>query len=189
MTVGITTEFSKLQARRVASLVRLAADRHGELHEHARYADEAARLLKLAQTIDFDFRDQASRWQTWARLDATDLDETPEGPAHETIAQRRNRERKDAEAYAKRVLIPRDRKTGVRFVHAGWFQQFMRLQLGASATPQRTRQALLDEGWQVRGRAGRIKATPPDDGDPLILTFYLVSSGWEIGRAGPGEDR
>ncbi len=164
-TVGIATDFSKLQSRRIARLVRLAADRRGELHEHAQYADEAARLLKLAHTIDFEFANQAEKWRVWEQLDAIDPEEFPDSKA--------------AETYAKHLLIPADRTTGVRFVHAGWLQHFMRLRLGASSTPQHARQAMLDEGWRVRGRDGRIKATEPGgSGRELTLVFYLVPRDW-----------
>ena len=44
-TVGIATEFSKLQARRVATLVRRAASRSEELRDREVYVDEAVRLL------------------------------------------------------------------------------------------------------------------------------------------------
>ncbi len=188
-TVGIATDFSKLQSRRIAALVRRAASREQELREHAVYVDEAVRLLRLAQSFEFDVVDQASRWDVWARLDATDPEEAPDGPDAETDGQRRKRESKAAEVYARRVLIPVDRKTGVRLVHAGWFQHFMRLRLGASSTSQRARQAILRAGWRVRGQDGRIKATDPlSVHDPLILTLYLVPRDWEA-RQGPGEDR
>jgi hypothetical protein len=188
-TVGIATDFSKLQSRRIAALVRRTASRAEELREHAVYVDEAVRLLRLAQTVEFDFTGQIDRWRVWAQLDAIDPEETPDEPEFETDAQRRKRESKAAEVYARRVLIPVDRKTGVRFVHAGWFQHFMRLRLGSASTAQRARQAILRAGWKVRGRDGRIKATDPaGESDPLILTLYLVPRGW-VGRQGPGEDR
>lgn len=187
-TVGIATDFSKLQSRRVAAPVRKTATRLEELREHEVYVDEAIRLLRLAETDEFAFDDQASKWAMWARLDATDPEETPEGLRDETSAQRRNRERKDAEVYARRLLIPRDTESGVRFVHAGWFQQFMRLRLGSSVTPQRARQAMLRAGWRVRGRRGRIKATEVNGDRQLILIFYLVDDSWEA-RQGPGDTR
>jgi hypothetical protein len=185
-TVGITTDFSKLQSRRVASLVCRAASRGEELREHSLYVDEAVRLLQLAQAVEFDFNDQADRWQVWAMLDAADPDNVPEGPEFETDAQRRQRESSTADTYARRVLAPVDRETGVQFVHAGWLQHFMRLSLGASATPQRARQAMLRAGWRVRGRDGRIKATDAVGDAELILTMYLVPRGW-VTRQGPGE--
>ncbi len=187
-TVAIATDFSKLQARRVASLVRKAASRNEELREHEVYTDEAAKLLRLAQTVDFEFADQAQKWARWAALDALDPEDAPEEQRGETTAERRARESRAAETYARRMVVLHDVTTGVRFVHAGWLQQFMRLRLGASATPQRARQAILRAGWTVRGRDGRMKATDPQDGRVLILTFYLVPKGWEA-RKGPGEDR
>jgi len=188
-TVGIATDFSKLQSRRIAALVRRAASRGEELREHALYVDAAIRLLTLAEPIELDFTDQAERWSAWARLDATDPEEILDAAGwFEGDAQRRNRESRSAEAYAKRVLIPVDRETGVLFVHAGWFQHFMRLALGASSTPQRARQALLRTGWRVRGRDGRIKATDPHGDRELILTLYLVPRDW-VARQGPGDDR
>jgi hypothetical protein len=178
-TVAITTQFSKLQARRVASLVRMAASRIAELHERDIYIEEAMKMLRLAELVKFKFADQASKWEVWQQLEATDPEETPEGPPQETSAQRHNRERNDAEAYAKRMLVPCDVETGVRFVHAGWFQHFMRLRLGPSSTPQKARQAMLGAGWQVRGQRGRIKATDPNTSAVLELFFYLVAKNWE----------
>lgn len=186
-TVGIATEFSKLHARRVAALVRKTANRREELRDHEPYVDEAMRLLALAQTEEFNFTDQGDRWRMWTKIASTDPEEVPEGPERETSAQRRNREARTAEQYARRVVIPCDGEIGVRFVGASWFQQFVRLRLGASATPHRARQAVLATGWQVRGRHGRIKATNPHADDELIFAFYLVALGWEA-RQGPGDD-
>ncbi len=113
----------------------------------------------------------------------------PAAPALETSAQRRNRESTAAEPYARRVLIPGDRTTGERFVHAGWFQHFMRLRIGSSATPQRVKQALLRDGWLQRGHEGRIKATEPGTKETIVLAFYVVNVGWEDGLAGAGDGR
>jgi len=183
-TVGLTTSFNKIQARRVASLVRSIAGRGEELREHALYVDEALRLLKLAQTIEFDFSDQADKWLTWSRLDEIDPEEIPAPPQHETEAQRRRRESRTVELYARRLLVPVDR-AGVHFVRANWLQQFMRLAVGSSSTPQRARQAMLRAGWRVRGREGRIKASH-SDGRELVFAFYLVPTGWRERQAGDG---
>jgi hypothetical protein len=181
-TVGIATEFSKLHSRRVASLVRRAASRADELRDHSLYVDEALRFLRLAQPIQFDQADQASRWEVWAQLDATDPEEVPDGPANETNAQRHKRESRGAEVYARRALVPVDRDTGVLFVPAGWFQHFMRLRLGSSSTPHQIRQTMLRAGWRTRGHDGRIKATEPEGDRSLALFFYLVPRGWLAGQ-------
>ena len=50
-TVGIATDFSKLQSRRIAALVRRAASRGEELREHAFYmSTRQIRLLMLAES-------------------------------------------------------------------------------------------------------------------------------------------
>jgi hypothetical protein len=177
-TVGITTEFSKLQARRVAALVRLSASREQELRNHGVFVNEAMRLLDLAPTDEFDQGDQLSRWEMWQRLRALDPDEPPDAPALETDAMRRRRESGSAEAYARRMLVPIDRETRVRFVLAGWLQEFMRRRLGSSTTPHRTKQTMMRAGWRMRGKDGRIKATDPDSGEDFPLVFYLVPAGW-----------
>ena len=71
------------------------------------------------------------------------------------------RESRTAEVYAKRVMIPVDRASGVQFVRASWLQQFMRLKLGPSSTPRRVRQAALRPGGGSVVASGRIKATDP----------------------------
>jgi hypothetical protein len=187
-TVGITTVFTKLQARRVASLVRSIAGRGEELREHALFVDEALRLLDLAPTVGFDCDSQAERWKMWQQLRAIDPEEPPPPPAeHETSAERQRRESRSVEAYVRRMLILRDRRSGDRYVPAGWLQQFMRLRLGAGTTPSRTKQAMLRAGWRMRGDTGRIKAREPaGGGGELILAFYLVPAGWQT-RQGPGD--
>ena len=69
-------------------------------------------------------------------------------------------------------------RPGVLFVHAGWFQHFMRLALGASSTPQRaTPGAARVPAGSVRGRDGRIKATGPHGDRELILTLLSRPAG------------
>ena len=177
-TIAIVTEFSKLQARRVASLVRLTASRGGELHDREIYVEEALRLLRLAQVVAFNFTDQGDRWRVWADLDALDPEETFEPDLYKREGRRH--ESKTAEAYARRVLIPRDKDAGVRFVRTSWFQHFIRLRLGSSATPHQARNALLAAGWAVRGKKGQIRATEPDGDRTLISAFYLVPRDWEV---------
>jgi hypothetical protein len=164
--------------------VRRTASRRHELEERELHIDEALRLLRLAKPVEFDFTDQADRWRAWETLDAHDPEEIPDGPQHETAAQRQRRESRSAEDYAKRVLIPVDRETGVQFVPAGWLQRFMGMRLGSGTTPHRARQALLSSGWQVRGRDGRIKATEPGGERDLALVLYLVPAGWAERQAG-----
>jgi len=184
-TVGITTDFNRIQARRVAALVRLAASRADELRDYSVYVDAALRLLALAEAIDFDLVNQADRWLAWSRVDSIDPAEIPEPPELETEAQRRKRESRTAETYARRVVIPVDRATGVQFVRTGWLQEFMRLTLGSSSTPTRARKAMLRAGWKVRGKNGRIKATNPINGDDeLPIGFYLVPRDWRDRQAG-----
>ena len=182
-TVGIATDFTKLQSRRAAALVRRSADRREEFRQHSIHVDAAARLLRIAERLEFDLDDQASRWATWLAVEDTDPDVPPATATEDAWKPQPRDDRHAAEAYGRRVVIPVDAKTGVRFVHASWFQRFMGLRLGPSTTPQKTRQALLRAGWQTRGRDGRIKATRPrelgDERAEVALTFYLVASGWE----------
>ena len=106
----------------------------------------------------------------------------PEGPQHETDAQRRARESRSAEAFARRVLIPVDGKTGVRFVRGEWFQRYMRLSLGPSATPHQARDDDPERRLEgARAETGRIKATNPEDGRALILD--VLSRGEGLGGA------
>lgn len=142
------------------------------------FVDEAMRLLDLVPTAEFDQGEQGSRWAMWQRLRDIDPAEPPEGDPFESDVMRARRTSATAEAYARRMLVPVDRQTGVWFVHAGWFQQFMRLQLGSNTTPHRTKQMMLRAGWRMRGRDGRIKATNPDGGAEFPLVFYLVLTGW-----------
>lgn len=183
-TVAISTEFTKLQARRIAALIRQAASRDDELHERETFVEASTKLLRIAQTDEFDFDSQEDRWRMWTRLDEMDPEEPPEGHHSETAVMRRNRERQDAEAYGRRMLIPRDVRTGIRFVHSGWFQQFMRLRFGPTSTPQRVKQSMLRSGWKTRGTRGRIKATDPDSKTELPLAFYLIERSWTTGDPG-----
>ena len=166
-TVGLTAVYTTLEAVRAAALTRRIAERTAEARTSEGVRAVALELLRLAGAIEFDFADQGSRWATWLELSI----QTPV-------------ETRVSELYGRELLVARDRESGQRFVRCGWAQQYLRLALAASSTPYGVREQLLSIGWRQRGKEGRIKATNPEDGDQMTLTFYVVPVDFELGWEG-----
>ena len=118
-------------------------------------------LLEEASDHDFDLDDQASRWSAWKAVNDAN-------PSKNAIS---------AEAYAQEMIIPRDRKTGDRFVRAGWLQSFTRIN-GARESPEATTYLLAQIGLERQGPEGQIKATSPFDPGVLNPRFYIVPRAW-----------
>ena len=64
-TVGVWTEFSPLQARKAAGLIRRYVGRAQVIARHELFASWVIDLLEEASDHDFDLDDQASRWSAW----------------------------------------------------------------------------------------------------------------------------
>jgi len=164
-TIGIAADFSTLQARRIAAHVRRYAGRSNELREREQAITWGIDFLGLVETKVFDVADQGSRFRMWRLLHEHD-------PEEKTSLR-------GAEAYARKSLVAADKATGIRYVRAGWFQEFVR-RTGTTANPQDVAGWMLDVGWQQRGQKGRIKATDPKGLDkPIAVAFYEVPKGWE----------
>ena len=164
-TIGIATDLSTLQARRVAALVRRYAGRTNEAREQEQAITWGIEFLQLAETRPFDFTDQKSKFGTWRELDDHDPDDKTSS--------------RSAEAYARKSIVAVDNTTGIRYVRAGWFQEYVR-RTGATQQPADVLGLMVDVGWQRKGSKGRIKATDPSGlHDPVRVPFYLVPAGWE----------
>ena len=164
-TIGIATDLSTLQARRVAALVRRYAGRTNEAREQEQAITWGIEFLQLAETRPFDFTDQRSKFGTWRELDDHDPDDKTSS--------------RSAEAYARKSIVAVDNTTGIRYVRAGWFQEYVR-RTGATQQPADVLGLMVDVGWQRKGSKGRIKATDPSGlHDPVRVPFYLVPAGWE----------
>jgi hypothetical protein len=164
-TIGIAAEFSPLQARRVAAHVRRYAGRTNERRERDEAITWGIDFLRLAGAEVFDFADQASRFRRWRELHELDPDE-------QTSVR-------SAEAYARKSIVAVDGSTGIRYVRAGWFQEYVR-RIGATAGQADVMELMLDVGWKRKGNKGRIKATDPAGlGKPIGMPFYVVPAGWE----------
>jgi hypothetical protein len=147
------------------------------------YIDAALRMLGLARDMPFDFDVQAEKWAVWSALDALDPEEPDDPSGFESRVEQWRRESRSAEAYARRMLVPRDH-TGSRYVVASWWQHFARLCLGSSSTPQRARQTMLGAGWRMRPGDGRILVREPGaTGRSLVQILYIVPAGWEDQQA------
>ena len=118
-----------------------------------------------AKTDPFKFADRGSRFKTWTTLD--DLD-----PEEKTSTR-------SAEAYARKSIVACDESTGIRYVRAGWFQEFVR-RTGTTANPSDVADLMVAVGWRRPGSKGQIKATDPAKlRKPIVTAFYVVPTGWE----------
>lgn len=162
---GATPTVKQPQAVRAVALVRALAE-----HTRTATADDTARAwgveyLQTANTLDVDISDQAGRWAAFKHLEQHRpyVDEAPDGA---TLAQ----------VLAGVVLRHSD---GSRLVRTGWFREFVRREQDPTVSPAQLHQRMQRVGWQLRGNAGRIKATCPGRADSLVWTFYVVPVDWK----------
>ena len=149
----------------MAAHVRRYAGRSNELRERDQAITWGVDFLRLAAGEVFKFAEQGSRYREWSAIDDHDPDE-------KTSAR-------SAEAYARKSIVAADVPTGIRYVRAGWFQEFVR-RTGATVAAAEVMGLMLDVGWKRPGREGRIKATDPNGvGKPIVAAFYVVPAGWE----------
>ena len=164
------------QAAGAPRRVRSCAERRSrteELREHEVYIDEAVRLLRLAKRSSSTSLDQASSGRRGRELDAIDPEDDPRSRAARLALSAATARAGAAEAYARRMVDPSRRETGVRFVHAGWFQHSCGYGSARARRRSARAQAILRAGWTGPRARGRIKATSParrPRSDPHVLS-------------------
>lgn len=170
--VGICRKFNSEQAGRVT-----AAIFHLGHHQAERCADEAAQewgceYLRFAHPLDVDLSDQADRWRAFSELKQLD-------PVRDAGLDRSAY----AVAAAARVLVDR---AGQRLVRSGWFQSYVRREVGGVYSSVALNTQMLRVGWERPNGEGRIKATSPADGRALGWSFFSVPEAWPGPEPGSG---
>jgi hypothetical protein len=160
---GVAVKLNPLQKLQSIVLIRALAERQA-----AETADSIARdwgidFLAICQQIEVDMNDQAERWATFERLQATD----PALMAAETKGA----------SIARYMLVPVDR-SGIRYVRVGWFLAYVHGRDGAVGGREAVAR-MQRVGWTRRGTEGRIGARRPGLPGQVNLKFLLVAEGWE----------
>jgi hypothetical protein len=156
---GVTTEFGKIQARRIAALVREYVGPATELKAEVMLAGWVLDLLIEARTEGFPDSDPARKHAVWQAM-------------HDTMPSMSG-----AQAFASSVVVAVEQATGDHYIRSGWLQDYIGL-CGSKDSPAQVRDRLLAIGLQQRGADGQIKATDPLHGKPLKLRFYIAPKDW-----------
>lgn len=140
-------------------------------HHEAADEDEAARewaceYLRVAPVQETDLSDQVDRWRGFEALSRLE-------------PSRLAGDDKSAAAIAAHSLVLADRESGQRLVRAGWFQAYVKREVGGVYSPATLATQMQRVGWQRSNSEGRIKATSPTSGRILAWRFYTVPAGWE----------
>jgi hypothetical protein len=179
LQTALMTQFAVVRTFKLLDALGIGATIH-KLAEHRIEADEdesacewGAEYLRVAPTEELNLGDQAERWRAFeamARLEPARQagdDKSPYGIAAHSV-----------------VLV--DRETGQRLVRAGWFQAYVKREVGGVYSPVTLATQMRRVGWQRANSEGRIKATAPTDGRVLAWRFYTVPAGWESAEVPAG---
>jgi hypothetical protein len=172
-TCGVYKTFKGPEAGEIAAAVfRLAK------HHHETDADDVARewgreYLRNAPTQDVDLNDQAARWAAFCDLARLQ-------PARDAGEDR------SAYALAATSIVLVDPQSGGRLVRAGWFQAYVKREVGGLYSPAALNVQMQRVGWKRCGKEGRVKATNPTDGRHLSFNFYAVPADWGDAEVPPG---
>lgn len=172
-TLGVPAAINGAVATAIAVAIHQLAKHHAEADEDAAVQEFGVENLRFSPSIDVAMGDQAKRWTAFAALARMN-------PASDAGEDR------SAAAYAAACTILVDAETGTRYVRAGWFQAFVKREVGGMYSPARLAQAMLRVGWTRPGSQGRVKATNPTDGRTLQWPFYTVAAGWETSQVTAG---
>ena len=169
LTLGVEVGFSVPQAIRFGARMRSVAARDWEDDEAGLALDMAHELLCRAEVVEFDTGDQASRWAMWKRLQ----DHHP----GEVVVDKGVVAPRDADIYADRVIVARDRD-GNGWLRTAWAQSYLHRRnpkwVATTVHPM-----LVAGRWGYPNSQGKVKATDPDTGGTISLSFYIVPNGWE----------
>jgi hypothetical protein len=157
---GVSTEFSRLQARGVVALVREYIGPATELQAEVMFAGWVVDLLSEAIAQGFRDTDAAGKSALWQTM-------------HDTTPSTSG----DAQAFAAGVVVAVEQATGDHYIRSGWLQAYIAL-CGSKDGPGVVRDRLLAIGLQQRGNDGQVKATDPRTGNSRKLRFYIAPRAW-----------
>jgi hypothetical protein len=142
--------------------------------------------VRRAERICIDVTDQAQRYQAWAK--ALDLDPVALSDPRLRPPTPRARDQDFADAWtaAVRAAPTTAADASIVFVHTDesilvrcdWLFLHGRRR-GEVSHPAELARRMELAGWTRRGKRGRIKATSPGMGKPIVLPFWIVPPGWE----------
>lgn len=172
---GIYKPFKGAEAGEIAATIYQLAKHHGAAEEDGIARELGSEYLRVAPVLAVDMTDQAERWRAFAALGR--LEPTRDAGEDRSAA---------ALAAAGTVLM--DTTSGTRYVRTGWFQSYVKREVGGVYSPAALAVGMLRVGWTRRGSEGLIKATNRTDGRSLSWAFYVIAAGWPDAQVPAGTD-
>jgi hypothetical protein len=163
--VAVGRTFKVPDAIAICVAVNKLAEHQIESDEDEAAREWGAEYLRVAPTEDVDLADQIARWRAFEALARLE-------PA------RQAGDDKSAYGIAAHSLVLIDSETGRRLVRTGWFQAYVKREVGGVYSPAALATQMQRVGWQRPNSEGRIKATCPNDPRTLAWRFYSVPADW-----------
>ncbi len=164
--VGLYRPFKGPQAGKIAAAISKLARHHAEASADDAASEWGAEYLRVARKLEVDLGHQGDRWHAFSVLGEL-------SPASDAGEDR------SAHALAAASCVLIDSATGERLVRTGWFQAYVKREVGGLYSPAALAVQMQRVGWLRRNSEGRVKATCPTDGRHLGWSFYTVPAGWE----------
>lgn len=172
--VAVGRMFKAPAAVTIGVEINKLASHYAEADEDEAAREWGAEYLRIAPTQEVDLANQAARWQAFSDL------------ARMSPARTAGDDRSAAAlATSSCVLVDHEDKT--RLVRAGWFQAYVKREVGGLYSPAALATQMQRVGWKRPGSQGRIKATSPSEPRSHVWPFYVVARDWEIGAVIAGE--
>lgn len=170
---GIYKPFKGADAGMIAATIHQLAKHHGDAEEDGIARELGSEYLRVAPVHEVDMSDQAQRWSAFAALGRLE-------PTRDAGEDR------SAAALAAAGTVLRDPATGKRYVRTGWFQSYVKREVGGVYSPAKLAIQMERVGWTRPNSQCRVKATNPTDGRALSWAFYVIELGWEDGQVTAG---
>lgn len=163
---GVPRGFKVPDAMAIAGSVFQLARHHAEADEDEAASEWGCEYLRVAPSQEVDFGDQQDRWRAFSAMARVN-------PAESAGEDR------SAHALAAASLVLIDREGSRRLVRTGWFQAYVKREVGGLYSPVALATQMQRVGWTRPNSQGRIKASSPTDARTLSWRFYVVGDGWE----------
>jgi hypothetical protein len=161
---GVYRKFNGQDAGQIAAAIVRLAKHRAEAADDQASVEWGTEYLRIAPTLAVDLDDQADRWRAFSAVARLN-------PASHTGEDR------SAEALAAASVVLEDAASR-RLVRSGWFQAFVKREVGGVYSPQALVTQMERSGWKRPNSQGYIKATPVAGGRPLAFRFYVVPVDW-----------
>ena len=134
--------------------------------------DHGVDFLSRAAVECVNVNDQAERYQAWSRLKALD----PVRSCDVRLVERAKAA--DLPATVADASVVLEHADGRRLVRCDWLFAHVK-RAGEVSHPAELARRMEHAGWTRRGKRGRMKATSPGIGPPIVLPFWIVPAAWE----------